>query len=302
MLLLLKIEGRVKNNYSIWVAEFANVPNYPLSGLIYGAHNQGVVRLPYCYVVIKGHGHIAMVDVGYNHKEYGAVLATMYGARDWHPPREVLAEIGIAPEDITHAFLTHAHFDHMGNIEDFPNATFYIQERELSKWVWAMSLERRFRWLMAGVDPADILRTVELARNGRLVCIDGDREDVLPGIDIHAAHDTHTWGSMYVRLRNDLSPNSKNAWLFAGDLVYMQENLRGYKPDDPEYIPIGFASGSQLKLVMTMEELVKGVDGDINRVIAIHEDRLKDMFPSRLAPNGVRVTQLALADNESSRV
>ncbi len=190
----------------------------------------------------------------------------------------------------------------MGNIEDFPKATFYIQERELSKWVWAMSLERRFRWIMGGVDPADIMRTVALARDHRLVAVNGDREDVLPGIDLHAAPDTHTWGSMYVRLRNDLSPNSKNTWIFAGDLVYMQENLRGYLKEDPEYIPIGFAMGSQFNLVMTTEELVKGVDGDVNRVIAIHEDRLKDMFPSRLAANGVRVTELALADGEVSRV
>jgi glyoxylase-like metal-dependent hydrolase (beta-lactamase superfamily II) len=293
---------RVKNNYSIWVTEFANVPNYHLSGLIYGAHNQGYTRLPYCYVVIKGGGHIAMVDVGYNHKEYGAVLANLYGVRDWHPPREVLSEVGITPDDITRIFLTHAHFDHMGNIEDFPKATFYIQERELSKWVWAMSLERRFRWIMGGVDPADIMRTVDLARQGRLVCVDGDREDVLPGVDLHAAPDTHTWGSMYVRLRNDLSSNSQNAWIFAGDLVYLKENLQGYKPEDPEIIPIGFAMGSQFNLVMTTDKLLKGVGGDPTRVIAIHEDRLKDMFPSRLAPNGVRVTELALADGEPSRV
>jgi N-acyl homoserine lactone hydrolase len=282
--------------YSIYVAEFANVPNYPLSGLVYGAHNQGTVRLPYCYVVIKGQGFVAMVDVGYNHKEYGAVLAEMYGARDWRSPREVLAEIGLAPEDVTHAFLTHAHFDHMGNIEDFPNATFYIQERELSKWIWAMSLERRFKWIMGGIDPADIMRCVELTRSGRLVCLDGDRENVLPGIDLHAAPDTHTWCSMWVHLRNDLAANSRNSWVFAGDLVYRKENLA------PEYIPIGFAMGSQFNLVMTSDALVKAVDGDTTRVIAIHEDRLKDMFPSRANERGVRVTELARADGEPSRV
>jgi N-acyl homoserine lactone hydrolase len=292
----------MKNNYSIWVAEFANVPKYPLSGLIYGAHNQGHARLPYCYVVIKGQGHVAMVDVGYNNKEYGAVLADRYGARDWHSPHEVLAECGVTPGDVSRVFLTHAHFDHMGNMEDFPKATFYIQQRELSKWVWAMSLERRFRWMMGGIDPADIMRTVDLARQGRLVSVEGDREEVLPGMDLHAAPDTHTWGSMYVRLRNDLSVNSKNTWIFAGDLVYMQENLRGYTLEDPEYIPVGFAMGSQFNLVMMTEELVKGVDGDINRVIAIDEDRLKDWFPSRVTPSGVRVTELALADGEISRV
>ena len=293
---------RVKNAYSIWVTEFANVPNYPLSGLIYGAHNKGHTRLPYCYVVIKGQGHIAMVDVGYNHKEYGETLANLYGVRDWHSPDEVLAEIGMTPADISQVFLTHAHFDHMGNIEDFPNATFHIQERELSKWVWAMSLERRFRWIMGGIDPADIMKTVGLAREGRLVCVDGDREDVLPGIDIYAAPDTHTWGSMYVRLRNDLSTKSKNTWIFAGDLVYQQENLRGYDPADPEYLPIGFAMGSQFNLVMTTEKLVKGVDGDLSHVVAVHENRLKEMFPSRVTTNGVRVTELALGDGETSQV
>src|SRR5215510_8790786 len=191
--------------YSIWVLEYAYVLEQPTSLFMYGAHNQGHRKMPYGYIVIKGQGHLAMIDVGYNHKAYGAVLAASYGVQNWQPARTVLAECNVAPEDVSTIFLTHAHFDHMGNIEDFPNATFYIQERELSKWVWSMSLERRFRWLMLGVDPADIMRTVDLARNKRLVCLDGDRENVLPGIDVHAAPDTHTWGSMYVRLRNDLA-------------------------------------------------------------------------------------------------
>ena len=282
-------------HYSIWVCEFANVPNYPLSGLVYGAHNQGHTRLPYCYVVIKGGGHIAMVDVGFNHKEYGATLAKMYNVQDWKPPHEVLGEIGVKPEDVQTVFLTHSHFDHMGNTDAFPNAKFYIQERELSKWVWSMSLERRFRWLMLGIDPMDLMRVVDLARQGRLVCVDGDRENVLPGIDLHAAFDTHTWGSMYVKLRNDLSPNSKDAWIFAGDLAYMQENLRGWNPEDPEYIPIGFAMGSQFELLMATEAMVKAVDGDVKRVIPPHEERLKQMYPTWITPKGVRITQLASA-------
>src|SRR5262249_11810021 len=162
-----------------------------------------------------GQGRVAMVDVGYNHKAYGEVLANTYGVRNWHPPRVVLSEIGLAPEDVQTVFITHAHFDHMGNIEDFPNATFYIQERELSKWVWAMSLERRFRWLMLGMDPGDILRAVDLARQGRLVCVNGDKQDALPGIDLHAAFETHTWASMFVKVKDD-----SRSWVFAGDLAY----------------------------------------------------------------------------------
>jgi N-acyl homoserine lactone hydrolase len=40
------------------------------------------------------------------------------------------------------------------------------------------------------------------AAEGRLVSIDGGREDVLPGVDLRAGHDTHTWGSQFVTIRN----------------------------------------------------------------------------------------------------
>jgi N-acyl homoserine lactone hydrolase len=293
------------NSYSIWVMEYAHVPQYHLSGLIYGAHNQGHRRLPYCYIVIKGQGHVAMVDVGYNHKAYGEVLANTFGVRGWHAPREVLAECGVTPEDVDSIFITHAHFDHMGNIEDFPKAMFYMQEQELTKWVWAMALERRFRWLMLGIDPGDILRAVDLARQGRLVCVEGDRENVLPGIDVTAAFDTHTWGSMFVTVRNDPAPRTENRWVFAGDLVYTRENLRGDDPDttkDPLYVPVGLATGSQVNLIMASEAMVKSAGGDDRRVIPVHEERLGEMYPSRKTAAGLRITELALADGEKTLV
>jgi glyoxylase-like metal-dependent hydrolase (beta-lactamase superfamily II) len=289
-------------NYSIWVMEYAYVREMPTSLFVYGAHNEGTRKMPYGYVVIKGNGQTAMIDVGYNHQAYGEVLAASYGVENWHPPQTVLGELGLAPADISTIFITHSHFDHMGNLDAYPNARFYIQERELSKWVWALSLERRFRWLMIGMDPADIMKTVDLARQGRLVCVDGDRDNVLPGIDLHAAFDSHTWGSQYVHVRNDLAAQSADSWIFAGDLVYCHENLRGTDPKDPQYIPVGLAAGSQFSLIMTSEEMVKRVGGDPHRVIPVHEERLRYLYPSRIAKSGLRVTELALADGEPSRV
>jgi glyoxylase-like metal-dependent hydrolase (beta-lactamase superfamily II) len=290
------------NHYSLWVMEYAFVVNQPTSLFVYGAHNQGHRKMPYGYIVIKGPEGIATIDVGYNHRAYGEVLANSYGVENWQPARAVLSEIGVTPEDVSRIFITHAHFDHMGALDQYPNATFYIQERELTKWVWAMSLERRFRWLMLGIDPADIMKAVDLARQGRLVCVDGDRENVLPGIDLRAAHDTHTWGCQYVTVRNDLSPNSQNTWVFSGDLVYAHENLRGTDPNDPQYVPVGLATGSQFSLIMTAEEMTKRVGGDYTHVIPVHEERLKDLFPSRITKAGLRITELALADGEKSRV
>jgi glyoxylase-like metal-dependent hydrolase (beta-lactamase superfamily II) len=290
------------SDYSIWVLEYSYVSKYHMSGIIYGAHNEGYRKLPYCYVLIKGKDTAAMVDVGYNNKEYGAQMAKNFGVENWHPAREVLAECGVKPEQVSDVFITHAHFDHLGGTDDFPNATFYIQEKELSKWVWAMSMGQKFRWLMGATDPGDLMRAVGLAQHGRLQIVDGDREDVLPGIDLHPAYDSHTWGSMFVTVRNDGRRDTSDGWILAGDLVYCFENLRGRNENDGNYIPVGLAVGSQTNLLLTTDRMLGMVGDETRRVIPIHEERLKDTFPSRITKDGLRVTEICLADGERSRV
>ena len=56
-------------------------PDYHLSGVLYGAHNEGHRKLPYGYVLIKGKDQVAMVDVGFNNKEYGNVFASCSASR-----------------------------------------------------------------------------------------------------------------------------------------------------------------------------------------------------------------------------
>jgi glyoxylase-like metal-dependent hydrolase (beta-lactamase superfamily II) len=293
------------SDYSIWVCEYSYVKNYHKSGVLYGAHNQGFVKLPYCYVVIKGRDHIAMVDVGYNDREYGKVLGDRFGVENWRNPTTVLAGIGVRPEEVDTCFITHAHFDHFGNVEDFPNAKFYIQEREIAKWVWAMSLPDRLRWMMVAVDPGDIVRGADLARQKRLVTVNGALSDVLPGIDLHAADDSHTWGSMWVTVRNDGQAQSQDTWVLAGDLIYVFENIHGpgAAVDEKEvYVPVGLAVGSQANLVLATEAMMKQVGYDSRRVIPVHEERLRDTFPSRITREGLRITEICLADGEASKV
>jgi len=44
---------------------------------------------------------------------------------------EQLLQHGVAPDEIRTVIMTHLHWDHAGNNNLFPNATFYVQRREL---------------------------------------------------------------------------------------------------------------------------------------------------------------------------
>jgi N-acyl homoserine lactone hydrolase len=289
-------------DYSIHVMEYAHVPLFPKSGVVYGAHNQGTLNLPFCYVLIRGKGRVAMVDVGHDNTDYGKVLGERFGVKNWHSAEVVLGEAGLKPEDVTDIFITHAHFDHMGGIALFPKATFYLQERELSAWVTIMAMPPKFRWLMAATDPGDVMRAVDLARQGRLVCVNGARQDVLPGIDLHPAYETHTAACQYVVVRNDGKRDTADGWALAGDLVYQFDNLHGNDAADPYYVPVGLATGSQTNLIMATDEMLGRVGGEAKRVIPIHEERIRTVFPTRVTKDNLHITEIALGDGAKSLV
>ena len=290
------------SQYSIWVLDYAAVETFPLSVMLYGPQYQGTRKLPYAYVLLKGQGRTILIDTGYDHVNYGRTLAELYGVSNYHGPAQVLAECGVRPEDVTTVFITHAHFDHMDAMHHFPNAHFYIQQREVDKWVWALTLGPEFRFLVGAADPADIVKAVELTQQGRMICVDGDVQDALPGIDLHLAADTHTYGSMYVTVRNDGASASQDVFVFAGDLLYTYDNLTGLDQENPQYVPIGLAVGSQSNLIFATAEMLRQAGGEPRRVVPVHETRLKDVFPSRRTTAGLYVVELALTADETSKV
>lgn len=290
------------SDYSIWILEYACVPDAATSSLIYGRHNTGNEKLPYAYTLLKGHGRTILLDCGLNAASHGMDFVRKYNVSDWSSPTEVLAEVGVKPEDIDHVILTHAHFDHMGGLELFPNAKFYIQHQELAAWVSAMAMDRRFRWLMHATDTGDMIYAVQLAREGRMVGVDGDRDNLFPGIDLRLARDTHTAGSQYIIIRNDGKTDSADPYVYTGDLIYRHENLHGGTPDDPEYVPVGYAIGSQQNCIMATDDILKAAGGELKRVLVPHEEAMTTLYPSRVTKGGHYIVEVALAAGQASYI
>ena len=80
--------------------------------------------------------------------------------------------------------------------------------------------------------------------------------------------------------------------VFEGQCRYLQDPLSQVgqgTPAAPQIVPIGLAVGSQSNLIFASDAMLKAVGGETRRVIPVHEDRLKTVFPSRLTKHGQQV-------------
>jgi glyoxylase-like metal-dependent hydrolase (beta-lactamase superfamily II) len=116
------------------------------------------------------------------------------------------------------------------------------------------------------------------------------------------AEDSHTPGSQFVVVRNDGKKASDDSYVYTGDLVYRHENLHGGTPEDPYFIPVGLAVGSQTNLVLTADRILKAANGEIRRVLAPHEENMPNIYPSRKSPHGLQIIEVALPPGELSAV
>jgi N-acyl homoserine lactone hydrolase len=284
------------SDYNIWVVEYAQLPDYPDSALIYGV-TEGKRLLPFYYFVLQRGDNVTLVDCGWKEGEYADSMIEMHGIVGYSNPGKILARIGLAPEDVKDIILTHHHFDHAGGLDYFPNARVWIQQREIDNWMAKWTTPPRLKWLAYGLDPETGAALARVGGDGRLRALHG-RSQVQPGVEVRPCFDTHTAGSQYVVISNgdDAAP-----WVLPGDTACVYENIGGPEGKDM-MIPVGLAQGSQECCVRSTDEMLTVAHDDITKVLPMHEERLFDRFPAKRYDDGLRVCEIELSSGTPSRV
>lgn len=272
--------------YSIQILEYANTNSAPVSGQIATAHNAGFMNLTMSYQLVEGNGHKILVDCGVNYEEPDSrAICEMYAFQNTKMPNEILARVGLTPEEIDTVILTHCHFDHMGGLKLFPNAHFYIQKEELLKSLAALSLPKKLNRAKNAFLSSDIKTACEYVCNGRMTLLDGDQQ-VFDGIRVVALPMGHSYCGEIVLVKTEENGKTVEKVL-SGDVAYVQENVLGLN-NDGVYVPFT-AVGSPVTVVEQIDKAYALAGYDLKNLIFNHEVRNYETYQSVKYEDGLHI-------------
>ncbi len=259
------------NLWDVHVIEFARSKDQLVAGLVQGAYDAGVIDLPFAFVLARRDDKIVLVDTGFMREGSGAAMSEKFGIPYWISPLRMLAEMGVVPEAVTDIVISHAHFDHMGSIGKFPNARLHIQKREILSWIEAMALPPQFGFLTEIINPDDLRRAFDASVEHRLNLLDGDRDDLLPGLHVRSG-EGHTLGQQFAVVET-----AKGRLVISGDCVYARRNICGHG-NNGVYVPLANGVGSIWDQLKTIDRIQQEIAGDLDRLIILHDgDRWKHL-------------------------
>lgn len=124
----------------------------------YGESDDDFCLNYYLWVLRKG-DEVVLVDTGYS--EAGAKLR---GREVLIDPLEALTHLGIEAVDGHPVVVTHAHYDHIGNVGAFPNSPIYISRKELEFWTSDIATRPLFAHFGDQGEIADLLTAKDEGR------------------------------------------------------------------------------------------------------------------------------------------
>jgi glyoxylase-like metal-dependent hydrolase (beta-lactamase superfamily II) len=180
-----------------------------------GDPHDAAMRLDYYVWVIRSPGQDILLDAGFTAE------TNRTRKRDhWEEPHQAVTRIGVDPGSVPIVILSHLHYDHCGDLDAFPAATFVVQADELDFWTGPYAVRGEFA---RHREPADIERVVRLHQEGRVQLVDGLHE-VADGVWVERVGG-HTPGmqATYVRTANGVV-------VLASDSSHFFENIEQDKP------------------------------------------------------------------------
>lgn len=164
----------------------------------------------YYFWVLRNGDRVIHVDTGYS-----ASGAAKRGRSVLIDPLEALGHLGLSASDGHPVVVTHAHYDHIGNVAAFTNSQIYITSKELEFWTGDIATRPLFSHFGDQDEVADI---VAAKREGRVHEFEG-RLEIAPGVELIEAGG-HTPGQLVVRVET-----GAGTVILASDAAHFHEEI-----------------------------------------------------------------------------
>lgn len=253
--------------YEAFAVRFGILPAFSVSGLIAGADRGRTLDIPVMVWLLKGsNGKMVLMDSGF----YRQKFLDQWKPRDFKTPAAALEMAGVKADAITDIIISHAHWDHVDGADLFPNATLWIQREEYRYYTGEAWHARNTH---GGVDADDMLALLKINTAGRLMFVEGDDQEVLPGIRCYIGG-KHTRESQFCSVKL-----ASGTAVFTSDNVYLYENF-------DKHVPIAqtLDAASNLKA----QDRAKSLASDPHLLVPGHDPAVFERF-ERVADGVVRI-------------
>jgi len=230
---------------------------------VYGEHDDPI-GMDYFFWVLQNVDRTIIVDTGFS-KRGGEIRNRTFGI----DPARAYAALGVRADAAPDVIVTHAHYDHIGNLGLFPTSTLVIAQRELDFWTGPLATRKQFHY---SVEDDEIASLVAADKEGRVRTYQ-DSLELAPGVTLLELGG-HTPGLSVVLVDTD-----EGTVLLASDSMHYYEELEADMPfafvADLPAMYTGFDTITELVSSGRVAHLVSGHDpSTLSRFTPVTEGEL----------------------------
>jgi glyoxylase-like metal-dependent hydrolase (beta-lactamase superfamily II) len=216
------------------------------------------IGMDYFLWVVRNPRRTIVVDTGFS-----PAAAGRRGLVSALAPTAALAGLGIDPAAVTQVVATHGHYDHVGNLGEFPAADVFMARREYEFWTGPLGSRVQFAWT---AEPEDIGQLQRIRAEGRLTLFDGEHAPA-PGIELIEVGG-HTPGQAVAAVTTD-----------GGHAVIASDAVHYYEELERDW---AFGVAADLPQLYRAYDQLRELAGEAGTVIvAGHDPEVFTRFPGR---------------------
>jgi len=202
-------------SYEVFAIKYAHHERTASQNFLGGDPHDGPMPMDYFVWLVRGAGREVLVDTG-----FGAAAALRRKRQLVRPVEKGLHLMGVDAAQVRDVVITHLHYDHVGNFDLFPRATFHLQDLEMQ---YATGRSMCHEPLRHAFDVEDVVGMVRNVYAGRVRFHAGDAE-LFPGLSVHLIGG-HTMGLQAVRVAT-----RRGHVVLASDASHYYANMNERRP------------------------------------------------------------------------